>query len=121
MHSQLPLERGGKNILSTPFAYDNVSTSVLESKAEDLVVSVYEIEDEVHSDLDPNPIPTPNPKSKWSQKIIGAVGKMTGNPSNIKRTRNQFQKENLALCQASSLPSERCNKLPVRCYMTRYD
>ena len=28
MHSQLPLERGGKNILSTPFA---ISTSISES------------------------------------------------------------------------------------------
>ena len=40
MHSQLPLERGGKNIISTPFA---VSTSILELEAE-LVVSIYDIE-----------------------------------------------------------------------------
>ena len=40
VHSQLPVEMGGKKILSTPFA---VSTSISESEAE-LVVSVYEIE-----------------------------------------------------------------------------
>ena len=45
VHSQLPLERGGKNILSTPFA---VSTSISESKAEESIVSFYEIE--FHSD-----------------------------------------------------------------------
>ena len=40
LHSQLPLERGGKNIISTPFA---VSTSISESEVEP-VVSVYESE-----------------------------------------------------------------------------
>ena len=40
VHSQLPLERGGKKILSTPFA---VSTSISKSEAESLV-SVYDIE-----------------------------------------------------------------------------
>ena len=104
VHSQLPFERGGKKILSTPFAYDKVSIIISQSKAEDSIESVYEIEDEVHSDPDPNPSPTPNPKSKWAQKVFGASGKMTRNPSDIKRKRNQFQKENLALCQASSLP-----------------
>ena len=82
VHSQLPLEKGGKNILSTPFA---VSTSILESEAE-LVVSVYDIE--IQGDLDPNIIPTPNPNPKWAQKVIGAAGKMTRNPLDIKRTSN---------------------------------
>ena len=68
VHSQLPFERGGKNIIYTPFA---VSTRISESKVEDLVVSVYEIE--VHGDLDPHPIPTPNPKPKWAQNAIGAA------------------------------------------------
>ena len=31
VHSQLPSERGGKHILSTPFAYDNVSINVSEA------------------------------------------------------------------------------------------
>ena len=55
VHSQLPLERGGKNILSTPFA---ISTSILESIAEP-IVSVYEIE--IQGDSNPNPVPTSNP------------------------------------------------------------
>ena len=42
---------------------------------------------------------------------------MSGEPSNMRRIRSQFQKENLMLSQASSLPSERFDKLPVRCYM----
>ena len=95
VHSQLPLERGGKNILSTPFAYDKVSTSILESEIEDSVVSFYEIE--FHNYSYPNPVPTPNPKPNWAQKVTGEAGKMNGNPSDIKRTRNQFQKENLAV------------------------
>ena len=41
VHSQLPLKRGGKKILSTPFV---VSTSNSEQVAEDSVVSVYDIE-----------------------------------------------------------------------------
>ena len=31
VQSQLPFERGGKNILSTPFTYDNVSIGVSDS------------------------------------------------------------------------------------------
>ena len=110
---------GGKTIISTPFTYDNVSISVSDSEyeVEDPVESIYEIEDEVHSDPNPNPVPTPNPRPKWADKFIEVAGNMTGDPSDMRRTRYQFQKENLALCQANSLPSERCNKLPESCYM----
>ena len=83
VHSQLPLERGGKNILSTPFA---ILTSILESEAKYSVVSVYEIE--VQGDSDPNPVPTPNPKPKWAHKAIGEARKMTGNTSNTHNTRD---------------------------------
>ena len=120
----MPFKRGGKPILFTSFTYDNISISVSysESEAKDSVESVDEIEDEVHSDPDPNPVLTPNPRPKWAQKVIEVAGNMTGDPSDMKRTRNQLQKENLALCQASSLPSERCNKILVRCYvMVRTD
>ena len=65
---------------------------------EDLVELVYEIEDEVHSDPNPNLGPTPNPRPKWEQKVIEAVGNMIGEPSDMRRTRSYFQKENLALC-----------------------
>ena len=119
VQSQLPFERGGKTIIPTPFTYDNISISVsnLESEAECPVESIYEIEDEVHSDPNPNPVPTPNPRPKWADKFIEVAGNMTGDPSDMRRTRYQFQKESLALCQANSLPSERCNKLRDRCYM----
>ena len=53
VHSQLPLKRGGKNILYAPFV---VSTRISESEAE-LVVSVYEIE--IQGDSDPDPVTTP--------------------------------------------------------------
>ena len=46
---------------------------------------------------------------------------MTRNPSDTQRTKYQFQKENPVLCHANSPPLERCNKLPVRCYMERSD
>ena len=79
LHSQLPLERGGKNILSTPFA---VSTSISESEAEP-VVSIYEIE--IQGDSNPNLVPTPK----------RAARKMTRNPSDTQRTKDQFQKRTL--------------------------
>ena len=61
VQSLLPFERGGTTIISTPFTYDNVSIGVSysESEVEDYVESVYEIEDEVHSDPDPNPFLLP--------------------------------------------------------------
>ena len=62
-------------------------------------------------------VPTPNSRSKWAQKVIEETRRMTGEESDMRRTRSQFQKDNLALCQANSLPSERCNKLRDRCYM----
>ena len=99
VHSQMPLERGGKNILSTPFA---VSTSISESEVE-LVVSIYEIE--IQGDSDPDPVPTPKREAR----------KMTGNPSDTQKTKT------LALCHAISPPSKICNKLPVKCYMARSD
>ena len=95
MHSYLPLEREGKTIPSTSFA---VSTSI-----EDPTVSVYEID--IQGDLDPDPVPTPKQEAR----------KMTGNPSDTQKTKNPV------LCHAISPPSERCNKLPMRCYMARAD
>ena len=114
--SQLPFEREGKTILPTPFTYDNVSISVsdYEYEAGDPVESVYEIGDGFHSDLDPNLVSTPNPRPKWAQKIIEVTRNMTRESSDMRRTRSQFQKECLALCQANSLPSERCNKFQER-------
>ena len=45
VQSQLPFESRGKTILSTPFTYDNVSISVLDSEfeAEDPIESIDEI------------------------------------------------------------------------------
>ena len=68
--------------------YYNVSINVSYSKseAEDQVESVYGIEDEVHSDLDPNP--TLNPMIKWAQKVIEAIGNMTRESYDMRRTRS---------------------------------
>ena len=60
VHSHMPLEREGKKIPSTSFG---VSTSIAEP-----AVSVYEIEIQGDSDLDP--VPTPKREAR----------KMTGNP-----------------------------------------
>ena len=91
MHSQLPLPREGKNISSTSFA---VSTSIADPS-----ISIYKIEIQGDSD--------PVPPSKLEAK------KMTGNPSDTQKGKT------LALCHAILPPSERCNRLPVRCYMAR--
>ena len=117
MQSQLPFGREGKTILPKHFAYDNVSINVSypESKAEDQVESVYGIEDEVQSD--PDSVPTPNTRPKWAQKVTEAVWNMTGESSDKRRTRSQFQNEILVLCQANPLLLEKCYKLPKRCYM----
>ena len=90
VQSQLPFEREGKTILPTPFTYDNVSINVSdsESRAKDPVELVYEIEDKVHSDLDQNPVPTPNPRPKWDQRVIEEAGNMTGDLSDMRRTRS---------------------------------
>ena len=93
VHSQLPLEREGKKIPSTSFA---ISTSIAK-----LVVLVYEIE--IQGDSDPDSVPTP----KWEAR------KMTGNPSDTQKGKT------LALCHAILPPSERCNRIPVRCYMEK--
>ena len=79
MHSQLPLEREGKNIPSTSFA---VSTSIVET-----TVSVYDIEIQGDSDLD-----RVLPFELESRK-------MTGNPSDTQKGKT------LPLCHAILPPS----------------
>ena len=93
VHSQQPLAREGKIISSNSFA---ASTSIA-----DLSLSVYEIYIQGDSDLDS--IPTSKLESR----------KMTGNPSDTQKGKT------LALCHAILTPSERCNRLSVRCYMER--
>ena len=122
--SQLPLEREGKFILPKPFSYDNASLNFidLEYEAEYQVEPVYGIKDEFQLDLDPDSVPTPNPRPKWAQKVIEVVGNMNGQSSDKRRTRYQFQNESLALCHSNPLLLERCYKILERCYsMVRYD
>ena len=95
VHSQQLLAREGINIPSTSFA---ISNCIAEP-----VVSVYEIE--IQGDSDPDPVPTP----KWEARKMGR------NPSDTQKTKN------LALCHAILPPSERYNKIPMRCYMARDD
>ena len=108
IQSQFLFEREGKTILPKPFAYDNVSISVLDSEfeAEDPVESVYGIEDEVHSDRDPDRVRTPNPRPKWDQKVIEETRNNIGESYDMRRTRSQFKKEILVLFQENSLLSE---------------
>ena len=50
----------------------------------------------------------PNPRSKWDQKLIEVVGNNVGDPIDRRRTRSQFQDENLALSYTDPLLLERC-------------
>ena len=88
--SQLPFEREYKFILPKPFSYDDVSINVSysESKAEDQVETIFGIEDKVQIVLDLDPIPTPNPRSKWAQNVTEAARNMIGESSNMRRTRS---------------------------------
>ena len=95
VQSQQPLAREGKIISNTSF---EASTSIA-----DPTISVYEIE--IQGDSDPDPVPNPKREAR----------KMTENPSDTQKGKT------LALCHAISPPSERCNKLPMRCYMERVD
>ena len=95
---------------SIPFAYEDVSTDVSNSKSEyeDQEEQDLDIENEDQEDLDPTL--APNPRPKWAQKLIEAIGNNVGDPSSRRRTISQFQDENLALCHTDPL-------LPERCYM----
>ena len=93
VHSQQPLAREGKIISSTSFV---ASTSIV-----DPAVSVYDIE--IQGDSDQYPVRTSKLESR----------KMTGNPFETQKGKT------LALCHAILPPSERCNRLLVRCYMER--
>ena len=93
MHSQQPLASKGKIISSTSFA---ASTSIA-----DLAMSVYDIEIQDDSDIDPFST------SKLESR------KMTGKPFDAQKEKT------LALCHAILPPSERCNRLPIICYMER--
>ena len=91
VHSQQPLAREGKIIAPTSFT---TSTSIADPS-----LSVYEIEIQGDSDLDL--VPTFKLEAR----------KMTGNSPDTQKGKT------LALCHAISPPSERYNRIPVRCYM----
>ena len=55
----MPSERGGKNILSTPFVND-VLSKVLDSEDEEQDQHDLDIEIEPQKDLDPDPMLIPN-------------------------------------------------------------
>ena len=93
VHSQQPVAREGKNIASTSFA---ASTSIADPS-----LSIYEIE--IQGDLDLYLVPTSKLESR----------KMTGNSPDTQKGKT------LALCHAILSPSQRFNRLPIRCYMAR--
>jgi len=93
VHSQQPPAREGKNIASTSFT---ASTSIADPS-----ILVYDIKIQGDSDLDS--VPT----SKLEAR------KMTENSPDTQKEKT------LALCHTVLPPSERCNRLPVRCNMAR--
>ena len=85
-HTQLSFERGGKNILSTPFVNDVLSrVSDSEYEEQDQHDPYVEVEQE---DLDPDPTPIPNQKPKWAQKLIEVVRNVVRDPDDRRRTRS---------------------------------
>ena len=93
VHSQQPLAREGKIVSSASFAASN--------SIADPSFLVYQIE--IQGDSDLYSVPT----SKLEAR------KMTENPFDTQKGKT------LALCHAILPPSERCNRLLVRCYMAR--
>ena len=104
---QLPFERGGKNIISTTFAND-VLSNVSDSEYEEQDQHDLDIEIEPQEYLDPDPTPIPNQKPKWSQNLIKAVGNISGDLNDRRRTRSQYHNEHVALSHSNRLLSERC-------------
>ena len=86
---QLPFERGGKNIISTPFV-NGVLSKISDSEDEEQDQHDLDIEVVPHENLDPNLAPIPNqwPKPKWAQKLIEAAGNGPGNLDDRRRTRS---------------------------------
>ena len=91
VHSQQPLAREGKIIASI---YFTASTSIADPS-----ISIYDLEIQGNSDS----VPT----SKLEAR------KMTGNSPDTQKGKT------LTLCHEILPSSERCNRLPVRCYMAR--
>ena len=67
VQTQQPFERGGKNILSTPFVND-VLSKVSDSKDEEQDHHDLDIEIDPGENLDPDPAPIPNQNPKWVEK-----------------------------------------------------
>ena len=107
-----PVKDEAKNVLPKPFAHVDVSSDDSDSKIEDeeLVESDLNVENEDQTDPYPNIAHSLNPRSKWAKKFIKYIGNIVGDPSDQRRTRSQYQDENIALCHIDPL-------LPKRCYM----
>ena len=71
---------------------------------------IFDFENEYQEDLDIDPSPTANPRPKWAQKLIEAIGNNVGDPFDRRITKYQIQDRNLTLCHTDPL-------LPERCYM----
>ena len=68
----MPFERGGKNILSTPFVNDVLSNFLdLEDEAQDL----HDLDIE---DLDLDPASISSPRLKWARQLIKEAGVLLG-------------------------------------------
>ena len=107
------IKREGKSILPKLFEYDDVSYdySGPQFEDEDQVESDIDIKDEFNTSLDRDPISTSYPRPKWANKVFEVVGNMVGDSSRKRRTKYEFQYENLTLCHTYPLVIERCYKL----------
>ena len=115
-----PPSEAQEGITNLPLYFDDDDLLyVSNSNKQDQVQHDVVIEAEPHEilDLDPTPIPNQIPKPRWAQNIIDAVGDGAGNPEDRRRTRSQYQNEDVALSLTDSLPTDWCNKVPGKCYM----
>ena len=95
------------------FEYDDVSYdySGPQFEDEDQVESDIDIKDAFETSWYRDPISTSYPRPKWANKLFEVVGNMGGDSSRKRRTKYQFQDENLALCNTNPLLIEMCYKL----------
>ena len=62
-----------------------------------------DVENEDQADPYPYLALVTNPRPKWAKKLIEDVGNIVEDPSNQRRTRSQFQYDNLALMHTDPL------------------
>ena len=106
LHDTPPTAQEGINI-SPPIFDDDDVLQVSDSDEEYHIQHDPIIETESQEILDPNPVPIPNqkPKPRRDQKLRNEARSGAGDPKDIRRTRSQYQNENVSLSHIVFSPS----------------